>query len=102
MKSVHARFEAIRRTLDAQLDDFRERRAVAGTEEARRSPPSLRFDTEDAANDTADSDPESSVGVGPYLRSASEPTPTEPSPPPMTGASPAPYLRNSWLARASE
>lgn len=96
MKSVHAPFEEIRRTLDSQLDDFRERRAAAASEESRQEPPS---ETTSADNDT-----EGSVRSGPYLRSASEPTPTptptKPSPP--AEASMNLYLRNSWLARASE
>ena len=92
MKSVHAPFEEIRRTLDSQLEDFRERRAAAASEESRQEPPS---ETTSADNDT-----EGSVRSGPYLRSASEPTPTKPSPP--AEASTNLYLRNSWLARASE
>ncbi len=105
MKSVHAPFEEIRRTLDSQLEDFRERRALedfrerraaVASEESRQEPPS---ETTSADNDT-----EGSVRSGPYLRSASEPTPTptKPSPPPESGASTDSYLRNSWLARASE
>lgn len=99
MRSVHAPFEGIRRTLDSQLDDFRERRAAAVSEESRQEPPSRRSETTSAENDT-----DGIVRAGPYLRSASEPTkpgpPTMPSPPP--DASTDPYLRNSWLARASE
>ncbi|MDF2894881.1 MAG: hypothetical protein K0Q46_1667 [Rhodococcus erythropolis] len=94
MKSVHAPFEAIRRTLDSQLDDFRERRAAAASEESRQEPPS---ETTSADNDT-----EGSVRSGPYLRSASEPTPTTTKPSPPAEASTNLYLRNSWLARASE
>lgn len=94
MKSVHAPFEEIRRTLDSQLDDFRERRAAAASEESRQEPPS---ETTSADNDT-----EGSVRSGPYLRSASEPTPTPTKPSPPAEASMNLYLRNSWLARASE
>ncbi|BBE44937.1 hypothetical protein F6X56_11750 [Rhodococcus erythropolis] len=94
MKSVHAPFEEIRRTLDSQLDDFRERRAAAASEESRQEPPS---ETTSADNDT-----EGSVRSGPYLRSASEPTPTPTKPSPPAEASTNLYLRNSWLARASE
>lgn len=95
MRSVHAPFEVIRRTLDSQLDDFRERRAAAASEESRQEPPSRRYETASAENGT-----DGTARAGPYLRSASEPTPTKPSPPPV--ASTDPYLRNSWLARASE
>ncbi|GCB55485.1 hypothetical protein rerp_18930 [Rhodococcus erythropolis] len=103
MKSVHAPFEEIRRTLDSQLEDFRERRALedfrerraaAASEESRQEPPS---ETTSADNDT-----EGSVRSGPYLRSASEPTPTPTKPSPPAEASMNLYLRNSWLARASE
>ena len=94
MKSVHAPFEEIRRTLDSQLDDFRERRAAVASEESRQEPPS---ETTSADNDT-----EGSVRSGPYLRSASEPTPTPTKPSPPAEASTNLYLRNSWLARASE
>ena len=96
MKSVHAPFEAIRRTLDSQLDDFRERRVAAASAESHQEPPS---ETTSADNDT-----EGSVRSGPYLRSASEPTttPTKPCSPPESVASTDSYLRNSWLARASE
>ncbi|SUE08171.1 Uncharacterised protein [Rhodococcus erythropolis] len=105
MKSVHAPFEEIRRTLDSQLEDFRERRALedfrerraaVASEESRQAPPS---ETTSADNDT-----EGSVRSGPYLRSASEPTttPTKPCSPPESGAGTDSYLRNSWLARASE
>lgn len=92
MKSVHAPFEAIRRTLDSQLDDFRERRVAAASAESHQEPPS---ETTSAENDT-----DGPVRSGPYLRSASEPPPTKPSPP--AEASTNLYLRNSWLARASE
>lgn len=92
MKSVHAPFEAIRRTLDSQLDDFRERRVAAASAESRQEPPS---ETTSAENDT-----DGPVRSGPYLRSASEPTPT-PSPPESVASTDS-YLRNSWLARASE
>lgn len=92
MKSVHAPFEAIRRTLDSQLDDFRERRVAAASAESRQEPPS---ETTSAENDT-----DGTVRAGPYLRSASEPTP--PCSPPESVASTDSYLRNSWLARASE
>ncbi|OQM81613.1 hypothetical protein B0E55_02133 [Rhodococcus sp. 66b] len=103
MKSVHAPFEEIRRTLDSQLEDFRERRALedfrerraaAASEESRQEPPS---ETTSADNDT-----EGSVRSGPYLRSASEPTPTPTKPSPPAEASMNLYFRNSWLARASE
>ncbi|GAB7516316.1 hypothetical protein TSUKUMMB_11930 [Rhodococcus sp. no. 34] len=94
MKSVHAPFEAIRRTLDSQLDDFRERRVAAASAESHQEPPS---ETTSAENDT-----DGAVRSGPYLRSASEPTPTPPCSPPESVASTDSYLRNSWLARASE
>ena len=96
MKSVHAPFEEIRRTLDSQLEDFRERRAAVASEESRQEPP--------PESTSADNDTEGSVRSGPYLRSASEPTPTptKPCSPPESGASTDSYLRNSWLARASE
>lgn len=93
MKSVHAPFEAIRRTLDSQLDDFRERRVAAASAESHQEPPS---ETTSAENDT-----DGPVRSGPYLRSASEPT-TPPCSPPESVASTDSYLRNSWLARASE
>ncbi|SCY41473.1 hypothetical protein SAMN02799641_01768 [Rhodococcus erythropolis] len=107
MKSVHAPFEEIRRTLDSQLEDFRERRALedfrerraaVASEESRQEPP--------PESTSADNDTEGSVRSGPYLRSASEPTPT-PTPTPTKPSPPAEastnlYLRNSWLARASE
>jgi hypothetical protein len=83
VKSVHAPFEAIRRTLDSQLDDFRERRVAAASAESHQEPPS---ETTSAENDT-----DGPVRSGPYLRSASE-----------SVASTDSYLRNSWLARASE
>lgn len=94
MKSVHAPFEEIRRTLDSQLDDFRERRAAAASEESRQEPP--------PESTSADNDTEGSVRSGPYLRSASELTPTPTKPSPQAEASTNLYLRNSWLARASE
>ncbi|AUS31344.1 hypothetical protein C1M55_09610 [Rhodococcus qingshengii] len=96
MKSVHAPFEAILRTLDSQLDDFRERRVAAASAESHQEPPS---ETTSAENDT-----DGPVRSGPYLRSASEPTPTPTPPcsPPESVASTDSYLRNSWLARASE
>ncbi len=94
MKSVHAPFEEIRRTLDSQLDDFRERRAAVASEESRQEPP--------PESTSADNDTEGSVRSGPYLRSASEPTPTPTKPSPPAEASTNLYLRNSWLARASE
>ena len=62
MKSVHAPFEAIRRTLDSQLDDFRERRVAAASAESHQEPPS---ETTSAENDT-----DGAVRSGPYLRSA--------------------------------
>lgn len=101
MKSVHAPFEEIRRTLDSQLEDFRERRALEDFRERRAAAASEESRQELPSETTsADNDTEGSVRSGPYLRSASEPTPTKPSPP--AEARTNLYLRNSWLARASE